>query len=106
MRERDRIRDDGRRSLQQKTPHKAGLIKGIAMQLQSEANTEFVDAAFLLNTDKGGQEVVVEFPACREDEELLLATNRDVTTETVDVGDFVDVEAGGYTEVETTLVVL
>ena len=64
-----------------------------------------MDAAFLLDTDKGGQEVVVEFPACGEDEELLLATHGEVAAETVDVGNLVDVEAGGYSEVETTLVV-
>ena len=75
------------------------------LNLEDETNTKFVDAAFLLDTDKGGQEVVVEFPACGEDEELLLATHGEVAAETVDVGNLVDVEAGGYSEVETTLVV-
>ena len=75
------------------------------LNLEDETNSKFMDTAFLLYTDKGGQEVVVELPACGEDEELLLATHREVAAETVDVGNLVDVESGGYTKIETTLIV-
>ncbi len=64
-----------------------------------------MDTTFLLNTGKGGQEVVVELNASREDEPLGLAAKGHIAAETVDVADVVDVETGGNAEVVAVLVV-